>query len=76
MMCTYPYIHILDETKSFGFPDEGNCELMNYDSELYNILKAYEQSEKVQKTVDEELKIINKKEEEEVHKLIDELFEE
>lgn len=74
MLCTYPYIQILDDSESFGFPDEQDCALMDFDSELYKILDAYEYSQKVRDTIDEELAVKHKEDEELIKKLYKDVF--
>lgn len=44
-LCIYPYIRITEreETETFGFPDEGDCPLMDYESPLEEWRMGYEE---------------------------------
>ncbi len=76
-ICVYPYIRITEneESETFGFPDEGECPLLGWKSELYEMILAYQESEKVRETVTAESERIRKESEEEVKRLIDEICE-
>ena len=52
-LCTYPYIVITENEvdRTFGFPEEGDCPLLKWDSELYDLVDTYQQSDKVRDLV-------------------------
>ena len=72
-ICTYPYIRITqnEESETFGFPDEQDCPLLDWTSDLYRLMYAYEMSDKVRAVVDEESIRL----EEENHKVLDQLID-
>lgn len=73
-LCTYPYIVITEneEDMTFGFPEDGDCPLLKWDSELYDLLYVYQNSDKVRDLISEEKKRLD----EEDRKLIMELHKE
>lgn len=44
-ICVYPFIRITEreENEQFGFPDEGDCPLMDYESPLEEWRMSYEE---------------------------------
>ena len=70
-LCTYPYIFIPDneEDMTFGFPEDGDCPLLKWDSELYDLVYVYQNSDKVRDLISDEKKRLD----EEDRKLIMEL---
>lgn len=73
MICTYPYIRP-DDDMDFGYPEDGNCGLMDLDTELYDILRAYDGSEKVRDLVQRENARLDIEDQKALEKLFDELF--
>ena len=57
-LCIYPYIFIPEDNEdmTFGFPEDGDCPLLKWDSELYDLLYVYQNSEKVKDLTSDEKK--------------------
>lgn len=73
-ICTYPYIQPTEDDGTFGFPDDGICQLMECDSDLEKILATYENSDVIQKEVDKEWKRMEQENIELVMKLHKQVF--
>lgn len=52
-LCTFPFVRPEDD--EYGFPEDGDCALMGIDSELYDILFAYERSNTIRVAVRKEV---------------------
>lgn len=76
-ICIYPYIRITEqeECETFGFPDEGECPLLKWKSELYEVMLAYQESDKVKEAVKEEIKRLNEETSELIRKVTKDLCE-
>lgn len=73
MICTYPYIRP-DDDMEFGCPEDGDCGLMDFDSELYDILRACDGSEKVRDLIRRENARLDIEDQKALEKMFDELF--
>lgn len=75
-ICIYPYIRITEneESDTFGFPDEGDCPLLDWKSDLYKILTVFEESEEARKYLESEYARIESDNNEKLKKMIDEVL--
>lgn len=72
-LCTYPYL-VPDEDQTYGFPEECDCGMLDYDTELYDIISVMEESDELKELYKKEKARLDEEHRKETTRLFNELF--